>query len=491
MKSAIEQTNEHLPIAKLLLDQTDPDNVHELFALALAEACKAWRQGDNLIPQGTLWQGWCVRDGFRLEDLLALRRLDSPIAHWPTALKEAHHLIRESPAFSAAMDFVLNNYQFFDVNESSELARILAAVAQTLRPVSGTGRDYQQSNLDFARRAYPFAQRRLQEALQIKQSQLQYREPLPQTPQSVLPTLDLRPYQQRFDEQGVMVTTVGLSLWHASHRGPAHAGKLKNQDATFAQVIGNSIVFALADGVSTSMGSRIAASIVARSFCEHLATCLYSLSPEESLRAAVANAQERLDWLLTTVETYPARTELNDLYDELQPSAVKRILENTRTRKNRSLPLAFATTLLGGFVSKVDNNGYQVHLVRIGDGLVEHCNDRGSITAILAMDNQETAISATICPGLFGQESLRKAILETCRLANGDWLLVSSDGLARGHRQSVWAQLHKIGAFPDTTPYPERMALQILDHACRVADVGLGEPRLFGDNLSLALLTAR
>ena len=145
--------------------------------------------------------------------------------------------------------------------------------------------------------------------------------------------------------------------------------------------------------------------------------------------------------------------------------------------------------VLSMLISPADSNGYQVHLVCVGDGLVEHRDNQGSITAVLAMDNQETAISATICPGPFGQESLRQAALRTCRLTSGDSLLISSDGLTRGHQQSVWMQLQGIGAFQDTDF--EQMAWQILDHACCVADDRIEEPRLFGDNLSLLLLTAQ
>jgi hypothetical protein len=478
---------DHPDIPKLHLDQADQPNVLELFAATLAEAQKRWGKGDCLIPQGTLWCGWCVRNGFRLDDLQALGRPDGLNVHWPAPLKEAHRLIHsgKTPAFHAALNFALNNHQCYGVNEVSELARILAAVAQTLRPVGKAGRDYQQSNGSLAKQAGPSAQRQLQEALRPNQP------PLP--PQQRVPTLDLGPYQQRSrpDEQGMRVTAAGLTLWHASHRGPEHAGKLKNQDATFALAVGNSLVFALADGVSTSMGSRIAAAIVARSFCEHLATCLHSSRPNESLRAAAMKAQERLDWLLTKVETSPNGAEFNDLYDGLQPSAVRRILENTRTRKNRSLPLAFATTLLGGFVSPDNRSGYQVYIVCVGDGLVEHRSSQGSITAVLTMDNQETAISATICPGLFGQESLRQAALQTCRLTSGDYLLISSDGLTRGHQQSVWMQLERSGAFQGIAPDSEQMAWQILDRACRVADARVEEPRLFGDNLSLLLLKAQ
>jgi serine/threonine protein phosphatase PrpC len=159
-----------------------------------------------------------------------------------------------------------------------------------------------------------------------------------------------------------------------------------------------------------------------------------------------------------------------------------------------------AATLVGGVVQPSANGrGLEVFALRVGDGLIERIENldtEGGISSLLAMDSQETEISASLSPGRLGENSLVSPETILPSIGAGELLLVSSDGLTRGHNGSVSQKLReitgssRIGLHNDD----QSAALTILQKAADQADDSFKENQqihLFNDNLSLIVITSK
>ena len=192
------------------------------------------------------------------------------------------------------------------------------------------------------------------------------------------------PWQAEFrckEEEGACLRLDGLVLWHASYIGPRSAEKSENQDSTFAitspeMSLPPHLVFALADGVTTSMGSRLAATSIVRRFCELVLQHMnkHEMVTGDDLIEAARKTQFSLDELTRTL-----LSETNSYIFEavrgsgLKPAAATRVLENTLNPKVPAMPAALTATLIGGVAQPNESAGtYKVELLRIGDGTVEH-----------------------------------------------------------------------------------------------------------------------
>jgi hypothetical protein len=171
------------------------------------------------------------------------------------------------------------------------------------------------------------------------------------------------------------------------------------------------------------------------------------------------------------------------------------ILQNTRTAKKAHLQAAMATTLIGGYLRPAEQEGqFAGAVVCIGDGAVEIIDVDGSGKPVLATDPDETAIDMWLGPGVRSREALQSGAVQVhpFSLARGQFLLLSSDGLTRGHHKPVWSKVSELtGDIPSRLqPKHADAAAALLRDLAAAAERSQDGARLFEDNLSLILVTA-
>jgi hypothetical protein len=410
----------------------------------------------------------------------------------------------------------LDNGPAFGVTDVPDLVRLLALVAQTQNT---TILRLQNRNLDLANRYLPSALGCLQQSsppqlaagsaspspdalraaisaygAAARPAPLPAPSPQPPlTPRRVPAKRFEQPYADRIDERGAYVASGPLHVWHASSRGPAYTRKPDNQDAVYATISSGTVIFAIADGVSTSTGARYGAAANAYFFCAMLRDCLKS-SPDRGpdlLLKAARNAHSALDSLLETLLAQWTEHDFAEVYADMGRDGAARILENTRSPK-RDWPPALASTLIGGYLTP-DGTAATGQILRIGDGVVEKLSPSGHCVSVLGMDSAVTEVSSFFGPGPAAAGSLSSARAVPIALDPGEWLLVSSDGLTRGHANSVTHELSTLLGpdFLRILEPREGAALTLLDRAADAADQAHASgvnSALFADNLSLLLV---
>ncbi|GEM_PF-5580280 len=472
----------------------------ELFALTYDAAC---RSGKSFAASQGFWQS-CIKHNANID---WLRQLAEPTplnhaAHF--VVKRIHNDIHSGNDGSlTALQTVLENAQHFNIGETRLLIKILELVAQTLRPTQyKIGIEIQALNRTIAHQYLPSAQNRLQESItpqqQIQESVMPTQKVQSNSPKQFVHVeqVDLTQYYQRDDEYGQKIETRWQTLWHASHRGPQLASKLENQDATFAQSDNNgTMVFALADGVSTSMGARLASAISAREFCDNLASQLFqkkSSDAKDILLNGTAQAQHQLEKVLNLFMASPESNDFAIVRGQVQPMVAVRLLENTLNPTQKNWGAALSTTLIGGFIQPSSKkNIFDVHLAFIGDGVVEFYDvQKQTVERLLNIDANTTEISNAVCPGPLGRKSVEQSLfLQPFEMKRGDWLLISSDGLARGHEKYLFKVIDDSG-FTTSQKHDEKFAWELLENTAKSADAQ-NVKSLFNDNLSLILLNIK
>jgi serine/threonine protein phosphatase PrpC len=290
-------------------------------------------------------------------------------------------------------------------------------------------------------------------------------------------------------------------LWQATHIGPLYDQKLENQDAVSTSMDRSRIFFALADGVSTSYGSGFAASVIVERFCSHLKEAVLAEGRflPFMLVDAASSSQLWLDQSLAFLLANPSAPEWGDVRgsSNLADDVAMRLCENTRNPTNRFWGPVMAATLIGGIIQPAeDGQGTELQAIRIGDGLIElvsPLNLNGGISLVVSMDSEETEILSALSPGPFGEQALVNPERAQQLIGPGETLLISSDGLARGHVSSVAETLRDITGSSQMGLLREDQAsaLGVLQKAAAYADeIFLNSPqlKLFNDNLSLIVL---
>lgn len=293
-----------------------------------------------------------------------------------------------------------------------------------------------------------------------------------------------------------------LEVRLATHRGPSYANLGENQDAATANAGEGLIVFALADGVTTSYGSRFSAWTAVQAAVAHLMANVALDGDESAMRDVLRDAAVAARLLVSDCLTYALANLDEETWStirgaqELPLANARLFLENTLSRKMPSIGPAFASTLVAGVVTEPrGDRPARASIIRVGDGTAEIWRAADSSAHTLyAVDNAETVISAAICPGPVGEQSIAQAQFAFAELAPGDDLIASSDGLTRGHSELVVTTLR------DTIPAAfskfdqRRSALEILTAAAAAADEQQRDRcdrRLFEDNLALVRITVR
>jgi len=302
------------------------------------------------------------------------------------------------------------------------------------------------------------------------------------------------------EESGGYREVAGASLWFASHAGPEFACKSENQDAAYALVNDNRLIFALTDGVSTSFGARFAALATSRLFCEHLASQLVRGEVQcGQLILAVQSVQTWLDLYLAYLVAAPESGEWAKVRgsSKLAMDVVLQLSENTVNPRTTYWTPVFATTLIGGCVEHVGDH-LQVKLIRVGDGAVEKIERSGEVRQVMTMNSQDVKIADVIAPGPRHRLTLAGAECKNTTLVSGEVLLISSDGLMRGHDETLVSKITKLeqGGLGHFVSRDEpRAALDLLIRMATLANklhVETGnDESYFGDNLSLVAVNCR
>jgi hypothetical protein len=304
-----------------------------------------------------------------------------------------------------------------------------------------------------------------------------------------LPLLDLKSYENQEEAHQEMIGSIQIS--RASSRGPNYAQKAENQDATFFKGYQGGVVFALADGVSTSMGARVAAKIAVKEFCQYMVQKAGpGTPPADSLKGAAHHVQRHLTVLLETIVPSIKEPIFAGIRGNIPPETASRLCLNTLKPERRHWGPVFSATLLGGVVRKLPGE-HEVYILRIGDGIAEHYrknNSKDEVLPYFDVDRDEMLITSSLCPGPPGELSVKKAELQgPYRFNPGDSILISSDGLARGHSHRVWEKLKNINIDCQQSP-----AANVIDDVIRYTNDagsdGMGPGQLFSDNLSLILI---
>jgi hypothetical protein len=468
---------------RLFLSLQDSQNLRCLFLGAYQRA-----RSSGLfcsVEQGRLWR---LRSVLSVAQLEQLARLSEAAPHWNQGLKKLHARLNEEQGagFKAALLYALH---FTPMFLPEEIIKVLLAVAQSLRAEAQMQVEPDEPAFRNCTEQYEHIAKSTPGPLPLPTSPVAQPPPAAFTTSAVISaqSFDLSPYEERRDEQGDCLDIPRLTLWHASHRGPEHAQKLENQDATFVLPCGGGAVFAVADGVSTSTGARLAASVAVRSFCEHLyQQWTANTAPSTLLQEAAAASQRQLENLLEDFAAQVATERFRSLCGDLPLTTVQRLIENTLQPRKANWPTVLSTTLIGGvIVPHPSQRMAQVYLLRLGDGIVEHRQPSGW-SVCLGMNRDETQISSFLAPGPKGKACLQNLdITAPITLQPGDELLISSDGLMRGHYEPVWQQVVK-----GELPARDDLALLLLQQAADRADqLSLSKNlELYGDNLSLILL---
>jgi serine/threonine protein phosphatase PrpC len=433
---------------------------------------------------------------------------------WPAAfevLPASPDKVDSSPAmFPGLLWFALESARPFSLM-GPQVCRALAAVGQTLDATDGR---YRHRNRSLADRHRAAARQRVDHPPSRPDTAVK-EAPSPVTAPREPGKILVRkqpPWQidfRRAEEEAACLRLQGVVLWHASSIGPRSAEKIENQDATFAMTTPEmsspeNLVFALADGVTSSLGSRLAATWIVRRFCELVLQEMRkgeSVTGSDLVRVAQKtqiSLEELTKTLLHDVNSYGFEAMVGS---ELTRKVANRVLENTLEPKVAAMPAALNATLIGGIVQPNGSQGaFQVELLRIGDGTVEHIDAHGKVASVLGTDPNVMAITEALGPGpqsraLFDHSGSALSTT-TVMLGPGESLIVSSDGLARGHELPISQKLSELLGeqfWKEARPEEPDAALQILDRACSMADALFGQDArqsLFADNVSLIVIRA-
>jgi serine/threonine protein phosphatase PrpC len=474
----------------------DRIEVLDLFAAILREALAEQEKHRRFeVPFALLFM--CSHAGFSLDELTEFVRNQTPVRDWckiDRAQKSEPVPVAPDGMFWTLLESCLKSATQYNAPQPSEICRVLAAVGQTL---NGKNAELVRWNLELAGERRAIANPR--PAAEAPSHSEEVPDPVSHTSEAFIPE-DRFLASQRDDERGRYLSVGDLAIWDASFVGPRSAGKSENQDATAVRILDSGAVFALADGVSTSLGARVAAIAIAEQFCRFDSSLSGSWNGTQNGRL-----NEILDWMDRYLGYLLAHTDSRDFIEicgkDFQPASAKRLLENTRTGKIANMPAALSATLIGGIVVPGEQPGqFRVNLLRVGDGVVEHIDREGSIEPVLEMDPQVLTISTAVGPGprsRTGMNAKGAILTKAITLKEGEFLLVSSDGLTRGHNDLVTAKLNEIlqrEVIRDLRPGDPAAVLEILRSVCQKADElhqSDGQSALFADNVSAVLIASR
>jgi len=473
-----------------------------LFALLVDEMGKSFKNVDEVPPPGIL-RMWGI-SGLTLDDLKVGISSNEAPKKWPAWFHEKNRWskLRGRP-FLQSLLFAIEKGRYFGVSSANEILSLMESVAQTFFTKDGRTRKRNHSLADgkLQRATQELKKRETAAEPQVPIPGELKAEPLKSSaeprPQLIPRSMPWPEVEDRRDENegGSLFLAERYVTW-ASHVGPEFAQKNENQDAAHVIANDNWITFALADGVGTSFGSRFAAAAIVHRFCRDLQEALADERDAYSALSLAAQSthnmlDEILDHLLANRDA-PEWAQVGG-QSKLQRDVVIRLAENTRTPKNRAWGPVLAATLIGGAVKVERGGSLRATLMRIGDGVVEQTAVEED-TPLFAMNSEETEIECSMSPGPQSGHAIAKLQAKTVVLGPADGLIVSSDGLTRGHSGSfVRVMLEEIMGRDGLRPSPETPALEVLKRAVAYSQEKFNRDsttQLFADNLSLIVFSS-
>ncbi len=293
------------------------------------------------------------------------------------------------------------------------------------------------------------------------------------------PGPDLSAYDLRIDEAGERVDVVGASAWFASAAGPR--AEVPGLAASFAVAFSGGIALAVATGVESSLGARLASVVAARTFCR--AAAASSSDPLTAVRAAQGHLEMLLAALLSAGDSSDALARVRGT---MAPGNARRVLAHTQAPEEalRRISPALACGLVGA-VAIASGGRVEATVVRLGPGSVQARSAGATSPVPFAPQPPEPSFLA---PGALGAAALGRAeAAPPMSLARGDALLLSTPAVARG-APNAWSSLATL--WP---PFPDGLgdgasARKLLERAERW---GVAEPPSFAGPLGIGVLLAR
>lgn len=465
---------------RLKAEDSFTDDDRQLFSLVMAKAIelrgpRKGSEGWGVLPGPLLV--WARELNPRTSDLRdGLDGFPKGLQKWPAAFRSA------TPAQHSFYESLALAVQFAESAGIQDGRRVLAVLAKVSQILTSSDRKVVLPGMTLALTSVAPAVKRFLKAYAVEDAPLQRAAP---------PVQGLWAFGRvRNDEKGEFIRGPFAAISHATHIGPRRADKLENQDATFVKVGSNGeILFALADGVSTSYGSRYAAASGAEFFCTTL---------DERIREGHSASAALFKTIVSDTQAHIER-QAEDLRDRSESEGWQLVhgtskltrevaiwnIENTFSRRLRNASPALCATLLGGLAVRGPLPGqWSFHVVRLGDGVVEVFGST-SVVSAMTMDRSETELATSLCPGPLGRAAVESLEYTTGVCGPDQSLLLSSDGLLRGHSETVAATLASVSD-KFATERGTNTPLDVLVDAASYADRQQSD--LFGDNLGLIVI---
>jgi hypothetical protein len=298
------------------------------------------------------------------------------------------------------------------------------------------------------------------------------------------------------------------------HPGPNFAQKTENQDAICVKEKDGRLFFALADGVSQSFGTRLAARVAVKDAVDRMIR-VCTRSPEiharkDQLEETVRGVNLTLTNVLKHfVKRLKETPDINERASWLEDFLGKQVLpyestiifmENTlapRARMRKGLAPVMGTTLIAGVLEPAkDSDGYRLSFISAGDGIVlivpcEQVNGRVLMVNIfLDVVPGEMKLARYCGPGEMakGIEGHLSAQVDI-PVKFGDRIVISSDGLSRGSFGERFCDIHEkwMRSLPKES-WPS--APVMVERAVAWAEgESVSGKQYFSDNLSLILIS--
>lgn len=305
--------------------------------------------------------------------------------------------------------------------------------------------------------------------------------------------IDLSVYEIRPDEAGGRVTAGPVTVWYASYKATPSALRPANQAATLAQPVKGGVAFALAEGLSSSLGARTAAAIAVRSFCQlAMAAVAAGGDGARAVRDGIGGTHQRLDLLShALVASGAGSAALTLIRGSLPADNALKILAHTLAPDGRLKHVgpALTVTFTGGVLAPNPVTGApELWLGRVGGGRAEW--RRMGAGQPLIGPGPTPPHPAVLGPGPTGEAGL--AALEVkgpYEVRLGDIVVLAGEELMRGGERTAWERLQEAEPRFETRGGGDDRARRLLERVARRTHASLGAGKVADEDLALVLLS--
>jgi len=305
--------------------------------------------------------------------------------------------------------------------------------------------------------------------------------------------IDLSVYEIRPDEAGGRATAGPVTVWYASYKAMPSALRPQNQAATLAQPVKGGVAFALAEGLSSSLGARTAAAIAVRSFCQlAMAAVAAGGDGARAVRDGIGGTQQRLDLLShALIASGAGSAALTLIRGSLPADNALKILAHTLAPDGRLKHVgpALTVTFTGGVLAPNPVTGApELWLGRVGGGRAEW--RRMGAGQPLIGPGPTPPQPAVLGPGPTGEAGL--ASLEVrgpYEVRLGDIVVLAGEELMRGGERTAWERLQEAEPRFETRGGGDDRARRLLERVVRRNHASLGAGKVADEDLALVLMS--